>query len=92
MDFYKKYYVTKETSEFMEQYDRETENTTSDDSTNNNVESPLDSIESANLTSSGKTRKPQYKGFNVLGKIEIPKTNLQYPILESVTKKSIEKR
>lgn len=91
-DFYKKYYVSKETSQFMEQYDREIEeeNESNKNESNSNVTSPLDSIESANLTSSGTRKKPQYKGFNVLGKIEIPKIKLGYPILESVTKKSLE--
>ena len=31
-----------------------------------------------------------YKGFGVLGTMEIPTTSLEYPILEKVTKKSIE--
>ena len=34
--------------------------------------------------------KPKYKGFNMVGKIEIPKINLKYPVLERVTPKSIE--
>jgi LPXTG-site transpeptidase (sortase) family protein len=37
-------------------------------------------------SSSGKT----YKGFNVVGTIEIPAINLQYPVLEEATKSSIE--
>ncbi len=36
------------------------------------------------------TTKPKYKGFNMVGKIEIPKINLKYPVLERVTPKSIE--
>lgn len=91
-DFYKKYYVSKETSEFMEQYDKDTseENNNENKVSNGDMSSLLDSLESANLTSSGTRRKPQYKGFNVLGKIEIPKIKLGYPILENVTKKSLD--
>ena len=37
------------------------------------------------------TKKTQYKGFNVVGTIRIPKINLSYPILERATTKSIEK-
>jgi len=37
-------------------------------------------------TGSGTT----YKGFNVLGTIEIPKTGIKYPVLDKVTIKSIE--
>ncbi len=40
--------------------------------------------------SSTTTSKPKYKGFYMVGKIEIPKINLKYPVLESVTPKSIE--
>ena len=31
-----------------------------------------------------------YKGYEVIGKIEIPKTNVEYPILKDTTKNSIE--
>lgn len=44
--------------------------------------------ETGNITKvEGKT---QYKGFDVIGTIEIPKINLKYPVLEKVTKKSLE--
>ena len=45
-------------------------------------------------TSSKKTTSsysPTYKGFPMVGTIEIPKTKIKYPILAEVTKKSIEK-
>ncbi len=32
----------------------------------------------------------EYKGYKVIGKIEIPKTDINYPILEKVTQKSLE--
>ena len=90
-DFYKKYYVSKETSKFMEEYDKGNSDGNKDNNADNgNLTSPLDSIESANLTASGTKQKPKYKGFSVLGKIEIPKIKLGYPILETVTKKSLE--
>ncbi|MCI9063843.1 MAG: sortase [Clostridia bacterium] len=40
--------------------------------------------------SSSKGKKKMYKGFEVLGTIEIPKTNVKYPILAKVTRKSLE--
>lgn len=40
-------------------------------------------------TQSGK-KKVYYKGFEVVGYIKIPKINLQYPILKSMTNKSLE--
>ncbi len=41
-------------------------------------------------TSSSTKKRQMYKGFYTLGSIEIPKTNVKYPILEKVTKKSLE--
>ncbi len=47
-------------------------------------------ITSSSGNSSSKKKRPTYKGFYTLGSIEIPKTNVKYPILEKVTKKSLE--
>ena len=46
-------------------------------------------VEDVNGSSSKKTKK-KYKGFYVSGTIEIPKTGLSCPVLEKVTKSSIE--
>lgn len=42
------------------------------------------------LPGGGTTKKQTYKGFGVLATMEIPATNFKYPVLEKVTKKSIE--
>lgn len=34
--------------------------------------------------------KPKYEGFDMVGKIEIPKTDVEYPVLDVVTPKSLE--
>lgn len=49
----------------------------------------LGDIEGTPIGSSSGTTK-QFNGFNVVGTIEIPATNVKYPILEKVTKSSIE--
>ena len=54
------------------------ENITTDITTDNN-----------SSTSSTKNR-PTYKGFYTLGSIEIPKTGVKYPVLDRVTKRSLE--
>ena len=41
-------------------------------------------------TSNNTNKRPTYKGFYTLGSIEIPKTNVKYPVLEKVTKRSLE--
>ncbi len=57
----------------------------------NNQSNPFDQITSEGNSSSGTSnKKPMYKGFGMLGTMEIPATNFKYPVLEKVTKKSIE--
>lgn len=88
-DYYQNYIITKDTSEFVDDFQGEVtdgeanDNTIADDGTN-----PFEGIQDAN--SNGSSRKRTYKGFGVLGTMEIPATNFKYPVLEKVTKKSIE--
>lgn len=59
-------------------------NTTDENITTNDITTD-------NSSSSSSTKKrTMYKGFYTLGSIEIPKTGVKYPILEKVTKKSLE--
>ncbi len=44
----------------------------------------------SNSSASNSDGKTYYKGFVMVGYIEIPKTNVKLPILEKVTKKSLE--
>ena len=90
-DYYQKYAVTTDTSDFVDNFDGDVQDQTStDDQTNTSEEeNPLDKIQDTNTTN-GNTAKKTYKGFGVLGTMEIPATNFKYPILEKVTKKSIE--
>lgn len=89
--YYENFVVTKDTSEFVDNFQGEVENTkgTEDNKTSDeNVTNPFDKIKDAEK--SGTTTKKTYKGFGVLGTMDIPAINLKYPILEKVTKKSIE--
>ena len=95
-DYYEKYFITKDTAEFVDSFGSENTNTTNqvnkDNDTNSNIdENALDGIQSSdNSGTSNTSKRKTYKGFNVVGTIESPKTNLKYPILEKVTKSSIE--
>lgn len=100
-DFYKKYYIDKEADEFLSQYEenikkpgnKNDKNEELNEEEQEEVQNPYgEGISISNNTSSSgnTTQKFTYKGFTVLGKIEIPKTNVDYPILEKVTKKSLE--
>lgn len=93
-DVYKKYYIEKESEEAVSRFEGEISNNTKQQDTNtitNNVEPILDlnSLDN-NTTTSSSGKGVKYKGFNVIGTIEIPKTNIKYPILEQVSIKALE--
>lgn len=99
-DFYRKYYIEKDAQDFMSQYEEQIRNTvvTNTVTEGNTVSTVIDPIEIENTTSnnsnsngsSGSSKYPTYKGYNVLGTIEIPKTGIKYPVLDKVTTKSIQ--
>lgn len=97
-DFYRKYYIDKEAEEFMSQYENQFKNNISNDNTigDNTISTIIDPVNEItppenNGGSSGSSKKvPTYKGYNVLGTIEIPKTGIKYPVLDKVTPKSIQ--
>lgn len=85
---------TKEAADFVDGYQGDDmietpddKNTSGDDESN-----PLEQIESTNSSNGATNRKKQvYQGFTVAGTMKIPKINFSYPVLEKVTKSSIEK-
>ncbi len=91
-DAYQKYFVTKDTGEFVDSFAQDIDVNNDENATDENANANiLNQIESTGDTTGNSSRRvKQYKGFNVYGTIEIPKTNLKYPVLEKVTKKSIE--
>ena len=88
-DYYQNYMVTKDTSDFVDNFQGDvTDGEANDDNQTGNANtSGLEQIKDSNT---GSKAKRTYKGFGVLGTMEIPATHLKYPILEKVTKKSIE--
>lgn len=100
-DYYTKYRINKDAQDFV---DASTEGITVDaptngDNTNNNVIGNINTNttgnEQQNTGGDGSTsqagKKGTYQGFYTVGSIEIPKTNVKYPIIEKVTKRSLEK-
>lgn len=83
--YYKNYKINDESDKFISTFVEEVENTVPDNNNNDTKENEKDnisdSISSAQTNSKGKT-KQTYKGFNVIGTIEIPKTGINYPVLE----------
>ena len=90
-DYYQNYMVTKDTSDFVDNFQGDVTDGESNDNnqTANANTSGLEQIKDSQSNTSSSTKRT-YKGFGVLGTMEIPATSLKYPILEKVTKKSIE--
>ncbi len=94
-DWYQKYFLENDALAFVENYTDEAkdDNNTEDENTaeNTTATNPIDSIEKTNTVSGASGNEiPTYKGFNVVGTIEIPAIKLEYPILEKVSKSSLE--
>lgn len=88
-NYYQNYIISRDTSAFVDDFQGEVKDgEANDNGTNTTDENPFDQLQDSN-TSGGSTTKT-YKGFGVLGTMEIPATNFKYPVLEKVTKKSIE--
>ncbi len=93
-DWYQKYFLENDALAFVENYTNEVKDETSEENTtddNTTATNPIDTIEKTNTVSgSSGNSMPTYKGFNVVGTIEIPAIDLEYPILEKVSKSSLE--
>ena len=98
VDWYRAYTTDADTTEGLNEFDGYINNIISNNETNNEEENGTildpeidENSVPQNTTDGGTTNnKPTYKGFNMVGKIEIPKINLEYPVLEEVTPRSIE--
>lgn len=87
---YKKFYTEKGAEEAVAQFENITGNN-DNNVVDNTTKQDLSAIgEGMNSTSGSSGVKTTYKGFNVVGTIQIPKINLKYPVLQKVTKKSLE--
>lgn len=98
-DVYKKYTSDKTVAEVMNEFDSVVSNTAVLADGNTTIENTvveLQNVEVGEITSnensSGESSNHvvQYEGYNVVGKIEIPSIDLNYPILERTTPDSIE--
>ena len=91
-DIYQKYFIESEAAAFVENFENEKDTEEEENQVaNENVTNPLDQVgETPGSGGNSGNSQPTYKGFNVVGTMVIPATNFQYPILEKVTRKSIE--
>ena len=91
-DYYQKYVIQGDASNFVDDFEGEFSDGEATNTTNNNntetgsLTEGLEDAESTGVSAQNKT----YKGFGVLGTMKIPAIDFSYPILDKVTKKSIE--
>ena len=87
-DYYQNYVVTKDTADFVDNFQGDVQDGEADENNSETTDDgTLNKIQDATI---GSSTKRTYKGFGVLGTMEIPATNFKYPVLDKVTKKSIE--
>ena len=67
-----------------------TDNTIVQGNTDKNIIGNIEQVQNNNNNSSSGSTSTKYKGFDVVGTIQIPAINLKYPILKQNTKKSLE--
>ena len=81
------------TQDAISRFDENSQNTTNDTNTNaDNNDTGMGNIEGPDTSSNGNgaPKKTYYQGFVMIGYIEIPKTSVKLPILETETDKSLE--
>lgn len=90
-DYIQKYYITKQASDFVEEYQGDittgNESITEGQTIENVTVEGLDETPTTTVTT---TTKKQYKGYSVVGTMKIPKINFEYPVLEEVSTKALE--
>lgn len=89
-EIYKKYYIKKDANDAVDEFDSRLNK--GDDTSNllTNVTLNVNGLDE-NALDNPKLAKMTYKGFTMVGTIEIPKINLKYPVLARVSKASMEK-
>lgn len=89
-NIYKKYSLKKGAAEAVAQFEDLAQKNQDDGNSSNNKNINITGVVDDNELISSKKGKITYKGFNVVATIQIPKIKIKYPILEKVTKKSLE--
>ena len=93
---YQKYNINEDASQAVDEFQHAVGATDNDDNNNEapvgNITNPYDNLQSAtdNQQQSGGSTVKTYKGFVMVGSIEIPKTGIKYPVLAEANKKKIE--
>lgn len=81
-DYYEKYRITKEANDFLSEFDELVVELANEENNNTNTTTPNNSTGKPRGIS---TDALYYRGYKVVGKIEMPSVNLQYPVLDVLT-------
>ena len=95
-DYYQKYHISKDASEFVDNYNgdvasedqNEDNNSVNDDILNQIGSTPVSNPQN---TTTSSAKKIEWDGYMTVGTMEIPATNFSYPIIDTVSRTSIEK-
>ncbi len=98
IDMYQKYYLDSQAEKVLEQFEgslvtgnEEENNNNNNTNTQNTTDNPFSELEDVNFAGGGSSSNVvMYEDYIVLGRIEIPKTGRDYPILHKVTTRSLE--
>lgn len=103
IDYYRKYYISAGTGDALNEFDDYVNNIHTNVPNNNTTENEIvENIEpnvnlnqennqqNGNSNSNGDNDLPEYKGYKMIGKIEIPKIDIKYPILAEATPEALE--
>ncbi|HOZ55478.1 MAG TPA: sortase [Clostridia bacterium] len=84
-EYYKKYINNKETTSVLQEFDKIIVELPKEESLNDNTNSVEPSNENKEINKGIDTKELYYRGYKVIGKLEMPSVNLQYPILDMLT-------
>lgn len=93
-EIYKKYYTKKDANDAADEFDSRYKKTSDTSNLLTNVTLNVNGLnENATIDNSGnpKLARMTYKGFTMVGTMEIPKINFKYPVLDRASKASMEK-
>ena len=91
-DYYQKYNISQDASEFVDNFNGEISEEEKKDEGNatSDVLNGISSTPTGESSSTVAAQKGDYKGFATVGTMEIPAINFSYPIIDSVSRSSIE--
>ena len=81
--YYENYMIKNNSENFVDSFinDSANKNNTTNN-TNTDMGNIFNGVEQGNTTTGSTTEKPQYNGYDMVGTIEIPATNVKYTILD----------